>query len=139
MISCGKLSKPRIPVSHRHKKVALHVTNAPLYPSKTSDQRLAEVETNIIPLLLKWIRAITVLTSTASDLVYGNHLSAERTPPAHHRGIFQRLSKAKSNISRGARGRGEMSPPWLFVCSKKKKNTKGCLWLRIESGSRVLY
>lgn len=26
-----------------------------------------------------------------SDLVYGNHLSTEQTPPAHHRGIFQRL------------------------------------------------
>lgn len=40
------------------------------------------------------------------DLVYGNHLSAEQTPPAHHRGIFQRLLKAKSNISRGAGGEG---------------------------------
>ncbi|KAG8009339.1 hypothetical protein GBF38_017583 [Nibea albiflora] len=39
-----------------------------------------------------------------SDLVYGNHLSTEQTPPAHHRGIFQRLLKAKSNISRGAAG-----------------------------------
>ncbi len=37
-----------------------------------------------------------------SDLVYGNHLSTEQTPPAHHRGIFQGLLKAKSNISRGA-------------------------------------
>lgn len=34
-----------------------------------------------------------------SDLAYGNHLSTERTSPAHHRGIFHRLSKAKSNIS----------------------------------------
>lgn len=41
-----------------------------------------------------------------SDLVYGNHLSTEQTPPAHHRGIFQRLLKANSNISRGAGGEG---------------------------------
>ncbi len=26
-----------------------------------------------------------------SDPVYGNHLSTGETPPAHHRGIFQRL------------------------------------------------
>lgn len=38
------------------------------------------------------------------DLLYGNHLSTEQTPPAHHRGIFQRLLKAKSNISSGAGG-----------------------------------
>lgn len=50
-----------------------------------------------------------------SDLVYGNHLSTEQTPPAHHRGIFQGLFKAKSNISRGAGGGGGMSSPSLFV------------------------
>lgn len=41
-----------------------------------------------------------------SDLVYGNHLSTAQTLPAHHRGIFQRLSKAKSNISGGVGGGG---------------------------------
>lgn len=40
------------------------------------------------------------------DPLYGNHLAARaRRPPAHHRGIFQRPSKAKSNNSSGGQVR----------------------------------
>lgn len=81
---------------------------------------------------------ITVLTTIGLDLVYGNHLSTERTPLAHHREIFQGLSKAKSNISRGAGGKDVVTlavcPLWCLF-----KNTRGCLRLWIESGSGGLY
>lgn len=75
-----------------------------------------------------------------SDLVYGNHLSTEQTPPSHHRGIFQRLSEGKSNISRRAGGENVVTFTVCLVwCLFRNTNAYGlglrailaaCCWKR---------
>lgn len=95
-------------------------TKSPIYSSTGSDRSLAEGQTIVSPHGEEDVSDHSP-NSRRSDLLYGNHLSTERTPPAHHRGIYQRLFQGSSNISRGAEG-GRVASPSLFVCSKILKD-----------------